>query len=125
MLPLRRVRRGEARFLYASSALLTSTPTWPAVSMALRTPTSVATSARTNDPPIRAAVVPAGLLVQIGDDHAHAFRRKSLRDSGTYPVRAARHQGASSLKVHGGIVRRGTDNSVEQVRMTLRERSRR
>ncbi len=51
---------GSAAGKHGSStppALLTSTPTWPAVSMALRTPTSVATSARTNDPPIRAAVV--------------------------------------------------------------------
>ena len=66
-----------------------------------------------------------GLIVEVGDDHAHAFRREPLGDSGAYPVRTPCHQRGGALKVHGGIVRHGTDNSAEQVRMTLRERSRR
>lgn len=124
MLPLRRVRRGEARFLYASCVVDQHADLARGVDGLADADLGrdIRTDERPADPGGRG---PAGLLVQIGDDHAHAFRRKSLRDSGTYPVRAARHQGASSLKVHGGIVRRGTDNSVEQVRMTLRERSRR
>ena len=50
---------GSAAGKHGSSmppALLTSTPTRPAVSMAVRTPAPVPTSAQTNDPPIRAAV---------------------------------------------------------------------
>ena len=86
--------------------------------MAVRTPALVPTSAQTNDPPIRAAVVRPGLVVEIGDDHAHALRREPLRDPGANPFRASRHQSGLSLEVHGGIVCRGTDNSTQAIRRT-------
>ena len=124
MLPFRRVRRGEVTALAKPPALLTSTPTVSALTTAVRTPAWWRCCPGANDRPIRVGLARPALSFEISDDNPHAFRREPLGDSGAYP-RHPRHQGGSALKVHGGIVRRGTDNSAEQVRMTLRERSRR
>ena len=84
MLPLRRVRRGEARFLYASCVVDQHADLARGVDGLADADLGrdIRTDERPADPGGRG---PAGLLVEIGDDHAHAFRRKSLRDSGTYP----------------------------------------
>ena len=48
-------------------------------------------------------------LVEVGDDHVHAFRGEPLRDPGAYPVCTSGHQSRHPVEFHGGSVRPGTD----------------
>ncbi len=124
VIPFRRVRRGEARPFDASGVVDQYADR--ARGVYGRADAGVGGDIRADERPADpGGGGRTGLIVEIGDEHAHAFRREPLGDSGAYPVRTPCHQRGGALKVHGGIVRRGTDNSAEQVRMTLRERSRR
>jgi hypothetical protein len=111
LLPLRRVRRREARLLDASGVVDQYAD--PARSIYGRPDPGPGTDIRADERPAdpRCRGWP-GLLAEIGDDHVHALRREPLRDPGANPVRASRHQSDLSLEVHGGIVCRGTDNST-------------
>ena len=104
-------------------ALLTSTATAPAVSMAARTPASVATSARTNDPPIRAAV--AGPACSSRSAMTTCMPSVASRSAIPAPIPSAppvtravvplRSMAALSA---AALTFRGAGISVEQVRMT-------
>jgi hypothetical protein len=110
MFPLRQVRRGEARLLDATGVVDQHADL--ACGVNGRADAGLGSDIRPDERPADpGGRGRPGLLVQIGDDHAHAFRREPLRDPGAYPVRTPGHQGGSSLKVHGGIVCRGTDIS--------------
>jgi len=108
---------GSAAGKHGSSkppALLTSTPTGPAAATAVRTPASDATSAGTNDPPIMAAA--GGPARSSRSAMTTCMPSAASRSAIPAPIPSAPpcHQSGLSLKVHGGIVCPGPDNSAEQ-----------
>ena len=109
LLPLGRVRRGEARLLDASGVVDQHAD--PARRINGRPDTGpgrdICGDERPADP--RRCGRP-GLLVEIGDNHVHALRREPLSDPGAYPFRTPCHQSGLSLEVHRGIVCGGSDN---------------
>jgi hypothetical protein len=108
LLPLRRIRRREARLLDAPGVVDQHPDRTGRVDgrMDAGPVSEVGAEERAADPFGRNRALP---VVEVGDDHAHALGGEPLRDPGAYPVRTSRHQCGHSAEFHGGIVGPGTD----------------
>jgi len=113
LLPLRRIRRGEARLLDAPGVVDQHADRTGRVDRRadVGPASEVGAEERAADPFGHCRARP---LVAVGDDHVHALGRQPFRDPAADPVRTPRHQSSPSVEVHGGIVCPGTDISVEQ-----------
>jgi hypothetical protein len=121
LLPLRRIRGGEARFLDAPGVVDQHPDRAGRVDRRVDVGPvgEVGTEER--------AAGPFGhnrprLLVTVGDDHVHALGGEPFRDAGADPGRTPRHQSRQSVEFHGGSIRPGTDipfRSRRRVRMGI------
>jgi len=117
LLPLRRIRCGEARLLNAPG-VVDQDADWPGGvdgRVDVGPVGEVGTEERAADPFGRNRALP---VVEVGDDHVHALRGEPFRDPGP----ASRHQCGDSAEFHGGSVRPGTDIPIRsrlRVRMSV------
>jgi hypothetical protein len=108
LLPLRRIRCGEARLLNAPG-VVDQDADWPGGvdgRVDVGPVGEVGAEERAADPFGRNRALP---VVEVGDDHVHALGGEPFRDPGANPGRTSRHQSRQSAEFHGGSVRPGTD----------------
>jgi hypothetical protein len=121
VLPPRRVRRREARFLDASGVVDQHGDRTGRVDRRadVGRVSEVGAEERAAGPFGHNRARP---FVKVGDDHVHALGREPFRDPGADPGRTSRHQSRQSVEFHGGSVRPGTDIPIRSrlgVRMSL------
>jgi hypothetical protein len=121
LLPLRRIRCGEARLLNAPG-VVDQDADWPGRvdgRVDAGPVSEVGAEERAADPFGRNWALP---VVEVGDDHVHALGGEPFRDPGADSGRTSRHQSRQSVEFHGGSVRPGTDIPIRSrlgVRMGL------
>jgi hypothetical protein len=108
LLPLRRIRCGEARLLNAPSVVDQHAHRARRVhGGADAGPVGeIGMDERAADPFGHSW---ARTVVPVGDDHVHALGGEPFRDPGADSGRTSRHQSRPSVEFHGGSVRPGTD----------------